>query len=68
MIDRYDEDWRKLAYVLIFGKARILQSGEKHRSAVKLLRRKYPQYRRMAIDQRPLIAITTLRITAWGNL
>ena len=68
VIDRYDEDWRKLAYVLIFGKARILQSGEKHRSAVKLLRRKYPQYRRMAIDQRPLIVITTLRITPWGNL
>ena len=43
VVDRYDEDWRKLAYVVIFGKARILQSGEKHRRAVKLLRKKYPQ-------------------------
>ena len=66
IIDRYDEDWRKLAYVLIFGKARILQSGEKHRQAVKLLRRKYPQYRRMAIDARPMIVITPKRVANWG--
>ncbi len=66
IIDRYDEDWRKLAYVLIFGKARILQSGEKYRQAVKLLRRKYPQYRRMAIDARPMIVIMPKRVTNWG--
>jgi PPOX class probable F420-dependent enzyme len=68
VIDRYDEDWRKLAYVLIFGCARVIHRGIAHRQAVRLLRRKYPQYRRMAIDQRPLIVITTLRITAWGNV
>ncbi len=34
VIDHYDEDWRKLGYILIFGKARIFQSGEKHRRAV----------------------------------
>ena len=67
VIDHYDEDWRKLAYVLIFGRARVIHRGIAHRQAVRLLRRKYPQYRRMAIDQRPLIVITTLRITAWGN-
>ena len=67
VIDHYDEDWRKLAYVLVFGKARIVQSGEKHRSAVKLLRRKYRQYRAMAIDERPMIAITANRIVSWGQ-
>jgi PPOX class probable F420-dependent enzyme len=66
VIDRYDEDWRKLAYVLIFGKARILKSGEKYRQGVKLLRRKYPQYRRMAIDARPMIVIMPKRVTNWG--
>ena len=67
VIDHYEEDWRRLAYVLIFGRARVINRGIAHRQAVRLLRRKYPQYRRMAIDQRPLIVITTLRITAWGN-
>ena len=67
VIDRYDEDWRKLAYVLVFGKARILQSGEKHRRAVQLLRKKYPQYRSMAIHERPIIAITAKRVVSWGD-
>jgi len=66
VIDHYDEDWRKLGYILVFGKARILQSGEKHRSAVKLLRRKYRQYRAMVIDERPMIVITAKRIVSWN--
>lgn len=65
VIDRYDEDWRKLAYVLVFGKARVLLSGKTHRQAVKLLRRKYPQYRSMAIDTRPMIMITPVRLSTW---
>jgi len=68
VIDRYDEDWRKLAYVLIFGKARILQSGVQYRNAVKLMRRKYRQYRAMAIDERPMIVITSKRIVSWGTI
>jgi PPOX class probable F420-dependent enzyme len=65
VIDRYDEDWRKLAYVLIFGSARILLRGDKHRTAVKLLRAKYRQYRTMAIDELPIIAITPKRFVTW---
>ena len=66
--DRYDEDWRRLAYVLITGKARILLRGRRHRRAVILLRRKYRQYYSMAIDQRPMIVVRPLRVKAWGNL
>ena len=68
VIDRYDEDWTRLAYLLVTGKARILSSGEKHRKAVTLLRRKYPQYRSMAIHQRPMIVIKPTRATSWGGL
>jgi coenzyme F420-0:L-glutamate ligase / coenzyme F420-1:gamma-L-glutamate ligase len=68
VIDRYDEDWTKLGYVLVFGTARILSRGEKHRKAVTLLRRKYPQYRSMAIHQRPIIVIKPTRATSWGSL
>jgi PPOX class probable F420-dependent enzyme len=67
VIDRYDEDWRKLAYVLIFGKARILQRGSTHQQAVKFLRRKYRQYRTMAIHERPMISITPKQIVVWGR-
>ena len=68
VVDRYDEDWRKLAYVLVSGKARVLLSGAKHRKAVKLLRRKYPQYRTMRIDRLPMILIRPTRTTSWGAI
>jgi PPOX class probable F420-dependent enzyme len=67
VLDRWDEDWRKLAYILVSGRARILLSGQKHRRAVSLLRRKYRQYRSMAIDQRPMIVITPLGVKVWGT-
>jgi PPOX class probable F420-dependent enzyme len=66
VIDRYDQDWSKLAYVLIFGTARLLHSGKIYRQAVALLRRKYPKYRGMAIDERPMIVITPKRIVRWS--
>jgi coenzyme F420-0:L-glutamate ligase / coenzyme F420-1:gamma-L-glutamate ligase len=66
VIDRWDEDWRKLAYILVSGRARILLSGQKHRRAVSLLRKKYRQYHSMAIDQRPMIVIRPARVKVWG--
>ena len=68
IVDRYSENWTRLAYVLILGKARVLTKGKRHKNAVILLRRKYPQYRRMAIDERPMIQIRPTRIRSWGKL
>jgi PPOX class probable F420-dependent enzyme len=68
VIDRYSEDWQKLAYVLVSGTARILSAGQKHQRAVRLLRRKYHQYRSMALEQRPMIVITPGRLKSWGTL
>ena len=68
VIDRYDEDWTKLGYVLVFGTARILSRGEKHREAVRLLRRKYRQYSSMAIQERPMIVVRPKRVIGWGAL
>jgi len=66
VIDHYDENWSKLAYVLITGAARVMQRGQRHRRVVTLLRRKYSQYRTMAIDRRPVIVIKPKRITGWS--
>jgi len=68
IIDRYDENWQRLAYVLIRGSAKILLRGARHRRGVYLLRRKYPQYRSMAINDRPMIVITPKQLTNWGEL
>jgi coenzyme F420-0:L-glutamate ligase/coenzyme F420-1:gamma-L-glutamate ligase len=68
VIDRYKEDWRKLAYILVSGNARILLTGQKHRRGVRLLRRKYPQYHSMAIEDRPMIVIRPAKVKVWGRL
>ena len=67
VIDRYSEDWKHLAYVLIRGRAKILHRGAAHAKAVRRLRRKYPQYRQMAIHSRPMIQIRPMRWIFWGN-
>jgi PPOX class probable F420-dependent enzyme len=69
VIDDYSEDWSRLAYVLIRGTAQILASDEgsqEHARAVELLREKYPQYRSMRIDKRPMIKIKPTGIKRWG--
>ena len=68
VIDRYDENWRKLAWIIIFGTARPINSGARFRRAVILLRKKYSQYRSMKIDQLPIICITPKRVRAWGDV
>jgi PPOX class probable F420-dependent enzyme len=65
VIDRYDENWQRLAYVLIVGKAKLLMRGARHKRAVRLLRKKYPQYKKMRLEERPMIQITPLQWKSW---
>ena len=67
LVDRYDEDWKRLRYVLIFGRAEILESGQDHERALTLLREKYAQYRTMSgFGQGPVIRLTPERVTSWS--
>lgn len=66
VVDDYAEDWRRLAWVLLRGRASLLEPGaDGHSAAVAALREKYPQYAAMAIDERPVIAIAGLTATGW---
>lgn len=66
--DRYDEDWSRLGWVMLRGEAIILESGEEHDRAQSLLRARYPQYRGMALDFLPVIAVRIARVTSWGAI
>jgi len=68
VIDRYDDDWSLLGWVLIRGRAEILNAGEEHGAAQSLLRSRYPQLKAMQIAQYPVIAVRIERTTGWGNL
>ena len=67
-VDRWDEDWRRLAWVMLRGRAEILADGEEHDQAQTRLRERYPQYRTMDIAPLPVIALRIARATSWGNL
>ncbi len=68
VVDRYNEDWKKLGWVMLRGRADILADGAEHDEAQALLRMRYPQLKAMRIEQLSVIAVRIERATAWGNL
>ncbi len=66
LFDRYDEDWAKLGWVKLQGRAEVLHQGEEHDLAVRFLKVRYPQYAQMTLS--PVIAIRIERVTCWGDL
>ena len=68
MVDRYNEDWSRLGWVMLRGVAEILLDGTEHALAQGLLRERYPQYRVMRLEKLPVIVIRVTRATSWGVL
>ena len=66
--DHYDDDdWTRLRWVMVRGRAEIMESGAEHDEAQALLRAKYPQYRKMDLAPLPVIAIRIERATSWSG-
>jgi PPOX class probable F420-dependent enzyme len=68
IVDRYDEDWSRLGWVMLRGRAEILREGQEHQDAQDLLRARYPQLAAMQIATYPVIAVRIERTTSWGDL
>jgi PPOX class probable F420-dependent enzyme len=68
VVDEYDEDWTRLAWILVTGRAAIVEDGPAHATGKRLLEGKYPQYRSMPLTDRPLIVVTPLRVSSWGKI
>jgi PPOX class probable F420-dependent enzyme len=69
LIDRYSEDWTKLAFVMIQGKASILTSKTQTnipvREAYKKLMTKYQQYQKIGLSEMCII-IKPEKVVSWG--
>lgn len=67
VIDRYDEDWSELRYVIIQGEARLLTGGDEFTRGADLLLAKYPQYRTMGLgrDEGLMIVVEPSKVTHW---
>lgn len=66
LADHYDEDWSRLGWLRLDGRAEILREGAEFKSAVRALRDRYVQYATMKLS--PLIALRVTRAQSWGNL
>jgi PPOX class probable F420-dependent enzyme len=64
LVDHYDDDWSQLWWVRADGEAAIHYSGEEMASGYALLRRKYVQYQRIALDG-PVVTINVQRWSSW---
>jgi PPOX class probable F420-dependent enzyme len=65
LVDRYDDDWSRLAYVQLRGRAELLQPGPEHDTALTALRAKYPQYAAMPLEHAPIIKLTIEDSVSW---
>lgn len=67
VVDEYDEDWTRLRYVIVEGRATLLTGGATYTGAVDLLTAKYPQYGTLGPDRATgfVIAIAPDRILSW---
>jgi PPOX class probable F420-dependent enzyme len=68
VVDRYDEDWNRLGWVMLHGRAEILTEGTEHDAAQALLRTRYPQLAAMQIARLAVIAVRIDKTTSWGDL
>ena len=68
VVDRYDEDWSRLGWVMVQGRAEVLETGDEHDRAQTRLRARYRQLRDMRIEHLPVVAIRIQRTIGWGNL
>jgi PPOX class probable F420-dependent enzyme len=69
LIDKYSEDWTKLAFVMIQGKASIITSKSQGnipiQEAYKKLTTKYQQYQKIGLSEMSII-INPEKVSSWG--
>jgi PPOX class probable F420-dependent enzyme len=73
IVDRWDEDWARLAWLRVEGRAGLIVPGDpldadEHEWAVDALRRRYPQYAEHRLEARPIIRIAVERTVGWGGM
>ncbi len=69
VVDRWDEDWSGLRWVIVEGRAEVLTGGSERAAAVDLLLAKYVQYRAMGLarETATVIRIAAERMLCWSG-
>ncbi len=64
LVDHYDDDWTRLWWVRLRGRARVLDGGEEAARALAALAAKYEQYRETAPGL-PVLAVDVAEWRGW---
>ena len=65
LVDHYDDDWGRLWWIRLRGRARVLDEGEEREHALELLQEKYPQYLEEPPDG-PVLAVDVTEVRDWA--
>jgi PPOX class probable F420-dependent enzyme len=65
LVDHYEDDWTRLWWIRLRGRARVLDAGEEAERALRLLAEKYPQYAREPPTP-PVLAVDVTQVRAWA--
>lgn len=72
IVDRWDEDWSRLAWLRLYGSGELLEPQtheiSEHAAAVAALRARYAQYATHDLATRPIIRIGIERVVSWGEV
>jgi PPOX class probable F420-dependent enzyme len=63
LVDRYDDDWTRLWWVRLRGRARVLDGGEEAEAALALLTAKYEPYR----ERPPGLPVLAVDLAEWSG-
>jgi len=66
LVDHYDDDWTKLWWIRLRGRARVLDDGAERERALELLALKYAQYRDAPPDG-PVLAVDVDDARSWSG-
>ena len=66
LVDHYTEDWDGLSYMLVRGKASVVEEEEERVFAVAALRTKYSQYAEMLKDEATVIVLKPGSVSSWA--
>jgi PPOX class probable F420-dependent enzyme len=64
LVDHYEDDWRRLWWIRVRGRARVLDEGDELAHALALLTVKYEQYRAEPPDG-PVLAVDITDVREW---
>ena len=74
LIDRWSEDWSRLGWLRLRGRAELIEpvasgaAADEHSRAVIALRAKYPQYADHRLEALPIIRVRVEGVRSWGDL